>query len=79
MKILITGGAGFIGGYYPIEIKEANISNALKNFSLSGAPPHDPASPVRAYKKALPTTFLPSVKTLTKNIFLDFLLAQVFF
>jgi len=30
-------------------------------------------------KKALPTTFLPSVKTLTKNILLFFLLAQVFF
>jgi hypothetical protein len=29
-------------------------------------------------KKALPTTFLPSVKTLTENI-LFFLLAQVFF
>jgi hypothetical protein len=30
-------------------------------------------------KKALPTTFLPSVKTLTKNISIVFLLAQVFF
>ncbi len=30
-------------------------------------------------RKALPTTFLPSVKTLTKNILLVFLLAQVFF
>jgi len=29
-------------------------------------------------KKPLPTTFLPSVKTLTKNI-IFFLLAQVFF
>ncbi|MBE9593896.1 MAG: NAD-dependent epimerase/dehydratase family protein, partial [Proteobacteria bacterium] len=40
--------------YYPRGIKEANISNALKKLSLSGAPPHDPASPVRAYKKPLP-------------------------
>jgi len=30
-------------------------------------------------RKALPTTFLPSVKTLTKNILFIFLLAQVFF
>jgi hypothetical protein len=42
------------------------------------AAPKD-ASPVRAYRKALPTTFLPSVKTLTKNILFVFLLAQVFF
>jgi len=34
--------------YYPRETKEANISNALKNLSLCGAPPHDPASSVRA-------------------------------
>ncbi len=27
---------------------------AYVNLSLCGAPPHDPASPVRAYKKALP-------------------------
>ncbi len=25
----------------------------IKNLSLGGAPPHDPASSVRAYKKAL--------------------------
>jgi hypothetical protein len=30
-------------------------------------------------KKALPTTFLPSVKTLTKNVICVFLLVQVFF
>ena len=30
-------------------------------------------------KKALPTTFLPAVKTLTKNISFVFLLVQVFF
>jgi len=30
-------------------------------------------------RKALPTTFLPSVKTLTKNSSIVFLLAQVFF
>ncbi|MEA2032288.1 MAG: hypothetical protein U9N41_01740 [Euryarchaeota archaeon] len=29
-------------------------------------------------RKALPTTFLPSVKTLTKNILFVFLLAQTF-
>jgi hypothetical protein len=29
-------------------------------------------------RKALPTTFLPSVKTLTKNSSIVFLLAQVF-
>jgi hypothetical protein len=29
-------------------------------------------------RKALPTTFLPSVKTLTKNISIVFLLAQTF-
>ena len=34
--------------YYPRETKEANISNALKNLSLCGAPPHDSASSVRA-------------------------------
>jgi len=34
---------------------------------LCGALPHDPASPVGALKKALPTTFLPPVKTLTKK------------
>nr|AAU43678.1 hypothetical protein GZ26D8_9 [uncultured archaeon GZfos26D8] len=50
-----------------------------RNLFLCGAPPHDPASPVRAYRKALPTTFSPSVKTLTKNISKVFLLAQVFF
>jgi hypothetical protein len=42
-------------------------------------PPHHPASPVRTYRKALLTTFLPSVKTLAKNILFVFLLAQVFF
>jgi hypothetical protein len=26
----------------------------VKNLSLCGVPPHNPASPVRAYKKALP-------------------------
>ena len=30
------------------------IRAVIKNLSLCGAPPHDPASPVRAYKKALP-------------------------
>jgi len=34
--------------YYSRETKEANISNALKNLSLFGVPPHDPASSVRA-------------------------------
>ncbi|MGB7531956.1 MAG: GDP-mannose 4,6-dehydratase [Halobacteriota archaeon] len=34
--------------YYSKEIKEANISNALKKLSLRGALPHDTASPVRA-------------------------------
>ncbi len=29
----------------------------MKNLSLCGAPPHDPASPVRAYKKALPKKY----------------------
>ncbi|MGB7001488.1 MAG: hypothetical protein WBE22_05680 [Halobacteriota archaeon] len=29
--------------------------------------------------KTLPTTFLPSVKTFTKNVIFVFLLAQVFF
>jgi hypothetical protein len=48
---------------------------------------HVPENPERVYftrnlfleRKALPTTFLPSVKTLTKNIPFVFLLAQVFF
>ncbi|RZN41090.1 MAG: UbiD family decarboxylase [Methanophagales archaeon ANME-1-THS] len=34
--------------------KEFEYASALKNLSLCGAPPHDPASPVRALKKALP-------------------------
>jgi nucleoside-diphosphate-sugar epimerase len=34
--------------YYSREIKEVKISNALKNSSLCGAPPHNPASPERA-------------------------------
>ncbi|MFZ2071931.1 MAG: glycoside hydrolase family 15 protein [Halobacteriota archaeon] len=29
----------------------------IKNLSFSGAPPHDPASPVRAYKTALPKRY----------------------
>jgi len=47
-------GIDCFSDYYQREIKEVNISNALKNLSLCGAPPHDSASPVRAYKKALP-------------------------
>jgi len=35
-----------------LSLKEFN--SLLKTLSLCGAPPHDPASPVRAYKKALP-------------------------
>jgi len=35
--------------YYPKNIKEANISHALKNLSLGGATPHEPASQVGAY------------------------------
>ena len=78
MKTLVTGCAGFIGShlterllregykvigidcftdYYAREIKEANI-----NLSLCGAPPHDPASPVRAYKKALPKKYHKNAK-----------------
>jgi UDP-glucose 4-epimerase len=78
MKALVTGCAGFIGShladklleqgyevigidcftdYYPRAIKEANI-----NPSLCGAPPHDPASPVRAYKKALPKKYHKNAK-----------------
>ena len=78
MKALVTGCAGFIGShlterllregyevigidcftdYYSREIKEANI-----NLSLCGAPPHDPASPVRAYKKALPKKYHKNAK-----------------
>jgi len=33
---------------------EIQLTDAIRTLSLSGAPPHDPASPVRAYKKALP-------------------------
>ena len=33
---------------------EIQLTDAIRNLSLCGAPPHDPASPVRAYKKALP-------------------------
>jgi len=47
--------------YYPREIKEANISNALKNLSLCGAPPHDSAPRLRKLCMGL-------VKTLTKNM-----------
>ena len=39
------------------EVKEVFFEDdtfTIKNLSLCGAPPHDPASPVRAYKKALP-------------------------
>ena len=36
-----------------IQLTDA-IRLLIKNLSLCGAPPHDPASPVRAYKKALP-------------------------
>ncbi len=48
--------------YYPRELKEANIANALKPLSLCGALPHDPASPVRAYKKALPNKYHKDAK-----------------
>ena len=37
-----------------MEKKLDEIKWLIKNLSLCGAPPHDPASPVRAYKKALP-------------------------
>jgi len=40
----------------------------MRKLFLYGALPHDPASPVRAYRKALPTTFLPAVKALTNNL-----------
>ena len=37
--------------------KSLVLLNLIKNLSLCGAPPHDPASPVRAYKKALPKKY----------------------
>ena len=37
--------------------KSLVLLHLLKNLSLCGAPPHDPASPVRAYKKALPKKY----------------------
>jgi len=40
--------------------------------------PRDSTRNLFLERKALPTTFLPSVKTLTKNISIVFLLAQTF-
>ena len=48
-------------------------------FMISGVGSSEMKTNLSLKKKALPTTFLPSVKTLTKNILLFFLLAQVFF
>jgi ribokinase len=45
-----------------LSLKE--LKSLIKNLSFCGAPPHDPASPVRAYKKALPKKYysLDSIK-----------------
>jgi tRNA pseudouridine13 synthase len=57
-----------------LRYEKAMLNELVKNISLCGAPPHDPASPVRAYKKALPkktkddADFLPAFSVLPKNL-----------
>ncbi|MCW3129505.1 MAG: CDP-alcohol phosphatidyltransferase family protein [Methanophagales archaeon] len=57
-------GAYMISGLLRLarfDAKETRFSFST-NLSLCGAPPHDPASPVRAYKKALPKKLLEKEK-----------------
>ncbi len=56
-----------------LRYEKAMLNELVKNLSLRGAPPHDPASPVRAYKKALPkkdeeADFISAFSVLPKNL-----------
>jgi hydroxymethylpyrimidine/phosphomethylpyrimidine kinase len=47
-----------------VKTMDWGVREAIRNLFLCGALPHDPASPVRAYRKALPkekVEFLPDV------------------
>ncbi len=56
-----------------LRYEKAILNELVKNLSLCGAPPHDPTSPVRDYKKALPKKdeeayFISAFSVLPKNL-----------
>ena len=65
-KVLVTGGAGFIGSHLSETLLETgNEVVCVDNLSMGSS---ENIKNLSLKKKAYQTTFLPSVKTLTKII-----------